>query len=458
VKAIGFFYSWSGRRELDSYFDQVASAFGALGIELHVVLANELLHPNGSLHGLNPFVSEKKLLRFVARERPDFLFSVNNAGMTAALERSFPIPIVKWLVDDLPHLFFHDGVAAAERLFDGPAQVICYSTTLAGQVAAAAATGEGRISWVAHGTNLAGAEFGPGEPTIPISFIGTCLDHRPFLAVLKAAAPRGAAAEVLRALAMMKQDYIAAAAAPLDSEVLAEAIREAGFDAEHFKRILTDLATTQNRIQGLLQIEDLGLHLFGNDLWLNSLAVTPRLADRFEFVERVNSYQRLLSTYARSRISVNIPNVQNCAGLAVRVFDVMASPSLLITEYHPDSDLIRLFGADCPVPMYKDFGHLRELCRHYLDHEEERLALVAKCNALVGSAFLLPNRLGEMLAAGGVEVPRGRATAKLYEIIDTRRFYGFPRTVDRVEPWVRLAGKRLLKQLAGPILTLRPSD
>jgi hypothetical protein len=155
---------------------------------------------------------------------------------------------------------------------------------------------------------------------------------------------------------------------------------------------------------------------------------------------------------------VNIPNVQNCAGLAVRVFDVMASPSLLITEYHPDSDLIRLFGADCPVPMYKDFGHLRELCRHYLDHEEERLALVAKCNALVGSAFLLPNRLGEMLAAGGVEVPRGRATAKLYEIIDTRRFYGFPRTVDRVEPWVRLAGKRLLKQLAGPILTLRPSD
>ena len=456
MKAIGFFYSWSGRRELDSYFGQVARAFGELGIELKVVLGNELLHPNGSLQSLHPFVREEKLLDYVATEQPDFLFSVNNAGMTNRLEQASRVPVVKWLVDDVSHLFFHDGVAAAERLFDGSARVICYSTTLVDQLAAATPMAGGRTSWVAHGTNLAGADFRSADPTIPTSFIGTCLDHRPFVKVLEAAARKGVADEVLDALAMIKRDYSTAVATLPGSESLAEAIRDAGFGTEHFKRILADLATTQNRIQGLLRVEDLGLRLFGNDLWLNSLAVTPKLAERFEFLERVNSHDRLLATYARSRISVNIPNVQNCAGLAVRVFDVIASPSLLITEYHPDSDLIRLFGPDCPVPMYKDFAHLRHLCRHFLDHEDERLALVARCNALVGRDFRIPNRVSEMLAAGGVSVVAEGAPSRPYEIVDTRQFYGVPRTFDRVGPWVTLRGKRLIKRLASPLLKHAP--
>jgi hypothetical protein len=139
------------------------------------------------------------------------------------------------------------------------------------------------------------------------------------------------------------------------------------------------------------------------------------------------------------------------------VFDVMASPSLLITEHHPDSDLFRLFGEDCPVPMYKSFDHLRELCRHYLAHEDERLARVATCNALVGGASRISSRLSEMLAVAGVRPPLGSRPAKPYEIVDTRRLYGMPRTLDRAAPWVRLTGKRLGKVLAGPILRLQPS-
>jgi hypothetical protein len=458
VKAIAFIYSWSGRRELDTYFDQVARAFGQLGITLKVVLGNELLHPNGSLRSLHPYVDEDKLLAFVAAEQPDFLFTVNNSGMTSGLEQASRVPIVKWLVDDISHLFFHDGVADAQRLFARASHVICYSTTLLGQLAAAAPEAQDRLSWVPHGSSLAGTLTQPEQPAIPISFVGTCLDHRPFLRVLEAARSRGATRLVLAALEDMRQDYVSAAARPPAADPLVRTIEDAGVDRDHWQRVLADLVTSQNRVQALLKIEDLGLHLFGNDLWLNSLAVTSRLADRFEFERPVNSHERLLHTYARSRISVNIPNVQNCAGLAVRVFDVMASPSLLISEYHPDSDLFRLFGRDCPVPMYKSFDHLRELCTHYLNDEEERSRLVRRSNELVGPQFRIRNRLAAMLTVAGISCPDTPGEADKYEIVDTKRFYGLPRSRKRVSPWLRLAGKRAAKRLASPLFKLGRSS
>jgi spore maturation protein CgeB len=120
------------------------------------------------------------------------------------------------------------------------------------------------------------------------------------------------------------------------------------------------------------------------------------------------------------------------------VFDIMASPSLLITEHHPNSDLYALFGEDCPVPMYRDFDHLRELCAFYLDNEDERRRVVERCNALVDERFLLRNRLSEMLRLAGISPPTGRQ-AEPPEIVRARAFHGIAR---RLGPAARLAARR----------------
>ncbi|HEX8572100.1 MAG TPA: glycosyltransferase [Allosphingosinicella sp.] len=450
MKAVGFFYSWSGRRQLDPYFGAFARAFADLGIDLRIVLANEMLDPSAGMRSLHPLVDESKLIAFVRAEGPDFLFSVNNAGMTARLQREAGVPVVKWLVDDVPHLFSHDGRAPMSGDGEDGQTLICYSSTLLEQIEARFEGAAGKAFWVSHGTDLAGRPFEAAPASYPISFVGSCLDYRPILRVLQAARPRGAAHQVLAALAAVRTDYVRGCVELGPGPELGRALADIGVGAAEFERHVADAVTTQNRMEGLRRVADLGLHLFGNDLWLDSLSCTTELAERFEFDNRIDSYEKLLGVYARSRISVNIPNVQNCAGLAARVFDIMASPSLLITEHHPGSDLYALFGEDCPVPMYRDFDHLRELCAYYLANEAERLRVVERCNALVGERFLLRNRLGEMLRLAGISAPASRP-AEPPSIVRRRAFHGVPRRVDRLGPAARLVARKVGTKALSPL-------
>lgn len=450
MKALGFFYDWSGRRTLDPYFRSIANAFADLGIELDVVLANELIHPRGGQETRNPLVDEAKLIAWTNARAPDLIFSVNNAGLSARLMRETTAPIVDWLVDDVPHLFWPDGFGTPDRHFDGRERFVCYSSTLAAQVEAAFPQARGRVSWVSHGTDIAGRESTPLPAAYPVAFVGSCLDVRPLIRLLGIARVHGAATGILADLAAMRADYVVGSAGIARTPALDRSLADAGLTWLDYHRVLADAVTTQNRTEGLRRVADQGLHLWGNATWLESLSATTELADAFQFDNPVTSYEQLLDVYARSKISINIPNVQNCAGLAARVFDAMASPSLLITEHHPDSDLSRLFGADCPVPTYRNFDHLRGLCAYYLEHEDERRELVARCNRLVDDRFLLRNRLRAILEAAKITVPAAPAKARAFRIAEAGAFHGIPRDLDRLGPWAALLGKRAAKRALGP--------
>lgn len=451
MKAVAFFYAWNDRRELDAYFGQVADAFAQAGVALTIVLGNELLHPRGGQQTRHPFVDEARLIRFVQDEAPDFIFSINNAGLSERLKAATTAPILIWLVDDLPHLFLADGPPRSGLPFAGRERIVCYTTTLARQIADAFPHARDRIGWVSHGTNLAGRTPDRLPAAYPISFVGSCLQSWPFQDLLAAARQRGAVPEILAALHAMRADYAAATHDRQASPELDAALAAADMTWLDYRRTLSDVLTNQNRVAGLSRIADLGLTLFGNDPWLQTANSTPALVEAFAFDVRIDSYDKLLDVYARSKISVNIPNVQNAAGLAARVFDILASPSLLITEAHPDSDLFRLFGADCPIPTYRDFDHLRELCAYYLEHEEERAALVARCNRLVDERFLLGNRVAEMLAFAGIEVPVTAAPGAKPAIVPADAFHGLPRG-GSWKPWLRLKTQRALRGALRPAL------
>lgn len=95
------------------------------------------------------------------------------------------------------------------------------------------------------------------------------------------------------------------------------------------------------------------------------------------------------------------------------MIDVMASGALLITRHAPDSDLIRVFGADCPVPTYRNLDELEQLCAHYLANEDERREVVARCNALVGPDYSFAARARDLLGAVGLEPVEGAAPGRV---------------------------------------------
>jgi hypothetical protein len=439
MKALGFFYSWSGRPQLDPYFGSFARAFAELGIELEIVFANELLEPGRGMASLHPLADEARLLAAIRKRRPDFIFSVNNAGTTPAVTAEAGVPVIKWLVDDIPHLFFHKGEAA--EAFGNGETIVCYSSTLAAEVERAFPQSRGRVSFISHGTNLRPSDFTGTRGELPVSFVGSCLDWRPLVRVLEVGKKHGAAGEMLAWLATTRSDYASVGAKWAPSPALRAALAEDGMGELHFRRLLSDVATTQDRVEGLRRVADLGLHLYGNALWLETLSGTSQLAEHYEFTRPVDSHRRLMEVYGASRISVNIPNVQNCAGLAARVFDVMASPSLLVTQYHPDSDLFRLFGEDCPVPMYRDLDDLRRICSHFLAHEEERLDLVRRCNLLIGETFALSGRLREMLALAGLSAEGLPAHGEPARVLPTRLFFAVPRSLPALWRAARFGAK-----------------
>ena len=102
-----------------------------------------------------------------------------------------------------------------------------------------------------------------------------------------------------------------------------------------------------------------------------------------------------------------------------RILDILASKSLLITQHVPNSDLERLFGADSPIVTFTDIDDLHAKCAYYLEHEDERLARVSACNAMVANGFSFRERVLEYLAlsnpllAGQIGDPTGPGSVTL---------------------------------------------
>jgi spore maturation protein CgeB len=105
----------------------------------------------------------------------------------------------------------------------------------------------------------------------------------------------------------------------------------------------------------------------------------------------------LCSIYDRSKIGINVNHHQATSGLGYRVFDLLASSALLITNFQEDSDLIRLFGENHKIPTYRSPEELRQKIIYYLDHEDETKELVAYCNQLVAKGFSFEERATQMI-------------------------------------------------------------
>lgn len=74
--------------------------------------------------------------------------------------------------------------------------------------------------------------------------------------------------------------------------------------------------------------------------------------------------------FHNSRINLNITAKSIRSGLSLRIFDVLGCGGFLITNYQAELPEFFTIGKD--LVAYESEQHLKELCRYYLTHEEER--------------------------------------------------------------------------------------
>jgi hypothetical protein len=442
MKILIFLHCWSGEKRFLPPYDSFVDAFLDLGHDVKIIWSHELV---SSLYSFSDALSEKHIVRYIRDLDPQLVISFNNGGMTETVRNGIACPVIKWLFDDYPHLFFPDKSQDLTAAMKPGDEIFCYSSNLARQIINRHEGVSSIVKFIPHAASFPRNQI--QNPKFNISFIGSTLEARSFANILKHynVVDPSVPNKLLSALALLKSDYCRPFEDILNDsglETLLEDLSPHGWDSLALKRALSDAISSQDRMIAVDQLSDLGFALFGNVEWLDSLMFTSDIARSYQFGKFIKTSDDLMEVYQDSRISVDIPNIQNINTLSNRVFDIMASSSLLVTKYQKESDAWSVFGSDCPIPMYENFDHLREICKFYLAHEEERKLLVKKCNELVKDGHSYKARVQMGMNVLGTRMDQS-VTRGSIEIIKTNRFrkdHGYKRFSKRM-------GRKILKKV-----------
>jgi hypothetical protein len=401
MKIAFFGYAWGPGGRLDGYMQEMVEAYLGLGFEVDLFLGN-YFSADGTVIGFKDDVDLARLAAYVREQAYVAAVSINNSLLLPQIVEAMEGRVVSVIVDGFNHLFRYDPQDryAAFRL---DAHFACIGSQFERELLARVPEIAGRVSLLSPATN--GMLF-PREtiaPAYPISWVAGLPTDAAAEAFMTRAmddpAAYGIAAGCLRAiegtgdLAAMMADH---------AEVIEGLAAEASMPFRAFEMMLQDMVTTRQRVEVADRLAPHGLALFGNPAWARAMVLSQGAFAAFTPGPPARSHDDLLRIYNASLISVNLPQSFISESFQYRLLDVMSSNALLVTKRTPDPDLHRVFGSDCPVPMYDSLSELESICAHYLAHEEERREIVAACNALVTPDFSFRSRGLDYLRLAGV--------------------------------------------------------
>ncbi len=409
-----FGYAWGAGGHLDGYMQEAVNAYLDLGFDVDVYLANYFA-ADGATSG---FKDEALLERLVAHIRAqDYVaaVSMNNALVLAAVVDALDGRLTSVIVDGFNHLFRYDD----DDLFGSfrlPAQFAPIGTQFERGIIAAAPEAADRVTFLTPAT--AGMHFPRAEtaPVHPISWIASLTVGEAAEALVAQVMANPRAHEVVRACIMaIDETGDLSEVMSVHQALVAPIVKKLRLDFKTFEMTLQDICTSRDRLQIVRRLAPHGLALFGNPAWAKGMMLDADVYQAYRPGPPLRAHQDLLKVYNASKLSINLPQSFISESFQYRLLDVMSSNALLVTRRTPEPDLHRVFGPDCPVVMFDTLDDLEKLCTHYLDHEDERLALVAACNALVTEDFSFRSRALDYLRLAKIDFtpsttppPRGR--------------------------------------------------
>ena len=401
---VAFFgYSWTPDLEPDAYQSALIRAFIQRGANVKFFHSNKFTAENPT-RGLSRRFKKQKLMEELRDFRPALVLSMNRGGLDAEMKSRIAAPVVTWIVDDFTHLFDPDGQGVFDGVVTRKDPVVVSSLEVWETLRRMYPDLRENIHFVASATEFDEFRQVSLPKSVPISFVGSYLDLGAADAFIKFVIKEKKSLEAFYLLLdHLRLDYSGDFEKVLEKAKLVSIVEKMGWDLIVAKRELANLISARDRLEAVRQTYDLGLHLYGGQSWLVPLTSIHLDALKCLKVNQViRSRADLVGVYQSSKICFNVNQIQTRGALSYRVFDILASDSLLIQPYHPDSDAFSLFGKNCPIPMYRNFSELRALCQYFLTHEDERLEKVRLCQDLVKSGFSFRDRINDLVKIGKV--------------------------------------------------------
>lgn len=406
ISVVAFIHTYAQDGEFGSYMNELIEGFIQAGVNLYVIRVNDLVNNLGA-RGYKNNISDKKVVNFIKSIHPAFVFTTNRGGITKRIMSEIDCPIVTWMVDRIP--FLHHG-GSHDDLFSSKDFVITSSFKNVSRLENIYPILKGRVFFLPFATNI--ADFcgkSAAQQDINISFVGTYFYCRQFTDMLEAYSDKPLIRDGIIELAKrIEIDYDLDIEANLRECNVEQVLTDFNLDIFKFKGLIANTISLNNRIKALDAVSDLGLKLYGTKNWFYVNQYSLQLLRCYNFDTFIKTREDLVRLYQRSKIAFNISHAQAVDGLPYRIFDIMASDALLLTNYRKNSDLFMLFGKDMPIPMYRSPEELREMAIYYLSHEDERRAIVNKCQKLVGEGFSFKDRIFQFFDIIGAPYPQGK--------------------------------------------------
>lgn len=423
LRVIAFIHSYRPDFTLDSYMTELVNGFVNCGVDIRVVVANRLVGALDNVRYLD-YISEDEVFEYIVDFDPDFILTSNRAGVTKRIMDGVSCPIINWMVDLTP--FLHHG-GSHDDLFCEKDLVIVSSSNSVLYFEKNYPILKGRVYYHPFATNLRDFdEIKPACKDINVSFVGSYFS----CAWVKVFFERYSNdpiiwKKIFIMLNKLEEDYEVDLLLLLQELELEFILDELAVDVFQLKAVLSNNISLNERLSKLDALVPHGLRVYGPSNWTEAHTFSLKLLSCYQAGKPVDDRATLVDIYQRSRIAINIPHHQAKDGLPYRIFDIMASDALLITDYREGSDLFKIFGDDMPVPMYRNTDELEFLVDYYLNNESERVRLVKKCNKLVSNGFTFEDVALDFYQMIGVELDRDAKCHGKKEIIDVSRFESF---------------------------------
>lgn len=106
-------------------------------------------------------------------------------------------------------------------------------------------------------------------------------------------------------------------------------------------------------------------------------------------------YSQMPKVFRLSKINLNITLKIIKTGIPLRVFDILGAGGFLVSNYQTEIDEYFDNGKD--LIMYSTMSELKDICRYYLDHEEERRTIAANGHIKVKQLFDMESQLRKIV-------------------------------------------------------------
>lgn len=377
----------------DGYVQGFTNALARMGNLVKSIVVN----------GFKQSEMEEEVISF----KPDFIFTINNAGISKNILDGTDCPIVLVVSDSLPFLnnldlvhknkdryyFLHTSEDSYNQIDDVFPE-----------------TPENRSVILGHVTDLRKKDI---EQDIPISFVGSLGNwDKSFSlywenAVFKTDLSDRKAVVALNA---KKDEFLNQldeyASSPLDTEsgvlkhpVLPDFDKITGFQ---YSKSIVYLRTCNLRFAVLEQLTDLGLKIYSYPLGMvDVIRYNTEMFKCFDFTPSV-TLSDSENTFNRSKISMNLPHAHVVKGFSWRVPDILASNACLLADYR--SDLKRLMTDYIDMPMYESPAEARELAQKLLKDDVWRKEIVAASQQMIEDKCRFEHRLRKVSEKTGLKL------------------------------------------------------